>query len=541
MKRATFETIDAWFGKKFLNRDISEIAVYLSVILYTLIFSYFTVLKYDSFNAYAWDLGIFDQSLWTTAHAGRFFFSTVEQYINPTGVYFGIHFSPILFLVLPFYSLYSSPLTLLIFQSFILGLGALPLYFLAQRILNMKTTSVVFSLVYLLYPPLHGINWFDFHVQCFLPLFFFCTIYYLHKENWFQYFCFLFLSLMVAENVPITVLLIAAYCFWLYRSQLANSIRKRSIGDKRIFVAPLTATLALSWRFLAIWIQQTYFPINPTYLQLYKAVDNWSVLGLKDDPITLPIYLVLNIDKGITAFSHDFYLKLLYVLLLFGPLLFLSFRSLITGITLAWFVPALFSNYSPYYIISAHYPAYIVAFIFVGALYGLKRSVNTPRFPSLNFHTKSVLLVGFLFTVFASPLSPLMLAINNTNSFSDYYPPSITVHDKALQSIVNIVPPNASILTQNNIFPHFSNRINSYVYPVEVILDRAPSAAMDIYIDEIVQKSDFILVDNTTDLLTSTAALAKANAIGTYSLYAYVDGISLLKKDFQGDPVFYEP
>ena len=542
MKRPTFRSLNEWLSRKTLRRDRSEIAVYLSVLCYTLIFSYFTILKYNSFSAYAWDLGIFDQSLWTTTHAGKFFYSTVEQYINPTGVFFGIHFSPILFLVLPFYLMQSSPLTLLVFQSFILSLGAVPLYFFAKRVLNVRTTALVFSLVYLLYPPLHGINWFDFHAQSFLPLFFFCTIYFLSNENWLQYFGFVFLSLMVAENVPITVLLIAIYCFWLYRKQFVNAIRKRTITDKRIFIPILTATLALFWRFLAVWIQQTYFPINPTYSQLYTAVDNWSVLGLKNDPITLPIYLILNIGKGIEAFSYDFYLKLLYVFLLFGPLLFLSFRSLITGITLAWFVPALFSNYSPYYLISAHYPAYIIAFIFIGALYGMKRSVISPKFPSLSFHTKSLILVGFLFAVFASPLSPMTLVLSdNITSFSDYHPPSITAHDRILQTIVDIVPRDASILTQNNIFPHFSNRVNAYAYPVEVILDRAPPDAMDQYLNETIQKSNFILVDTVTDPSASTQLMAKADAVDTYGIYASADGIYLLRKDFQGDPVFHAP
>ncbi len=542
LRKTTFESIEALFSRKFLNRDISEIAIYVFVICYTLIFSYFTILKYYSFSAYAWDLGIFDQSLWTTVHAGKLFFSTVEQFISPTGIFFGTHFSPILFLILPFYAIQSSPLTLLVFQSFILGLGAVPLYFLAKRVLNVRTTAVVFSLVYLLYPPLQGITWFDFHLQSFLPLLFFCTIYYLSKENWYQYFFCLFLSLMIAENVSVIVLFIAAYCFWLYRKQLVNFIRKRARTDKRIFIAPLTVVMALSWWFLAVWIQETYFPINSAYLHLYKAVDNWSILGIQNDPATLPLYLILNVGKGIEAFSYDFYLKLLYVFLLFGPLLFMSFRSLLSGITLSWLVPAFFSNYSPYYMLGTHYPAYVIAFIFVGALYGMKKNITSPRFPSLSFHTKSLLLSGFLFAVFVSPLSPMMLVLNdNLPGFSDYYPPSITAHDKTLQTIVDIVPRNVSILTQNNIFPHFSNRVNAYAYPVPVILERAPPDAINKYINETIQNSDFILVDTITDPLASSAVIERANDLGIYGIYASADGIYLLKKDFQGDPVFHVP
>jgi uncharacterized membrane protein len=541
-ERTAFVKVDEWFSKKVFNRDISEIIVCLSFVCYALVFSYFTILKFNTFNAYAWDLGIFSQSLWTTVHAGEFFYSTPELFINPSGVFFGIHFSPILFTVLPFYSLHSSPLTLLVFQSFILGMGAIPLYFFAKRVLNVRTTAVAFSLAYLLYPPLHGVNWFDFHVQSFLPLFFFCTIYFLSKEKWSLYFMFLFLSLTVAENVPILIIFLGAYCFWVYRRQLYDAVRKRISSDKRIFIPPLTILTALFWRFLAIWIQQTYFPINPEYSQLYSAVDNWSVLGIQDDPITLPIYLILNMGKGIEAISYDFYFKLFYIFLLFGPLLFLSFRSLITGITLAWLVPAILSNYTPYYIIGVHFPAYVIAFIFLGAVYGAKKSVHSNRFPNLRFLTKSLVLVSLVFAIFVSPLSPVMLAFqDNTHFFASYYPPNIITHDRLLHTIVDIVPRDASILTQNNIFPHFSSRVNAYAYPVPVILDRAPHDAMDQYLNEIILKSDFILVDTITDPSTSAAVIERVDVIGIYGVFAYADGIYLLKKDFQGDPVFHVP
>jgi uncharacterized membrane protein len=135
-----------------------------------------------------------------------------------------------------------------------------------------------------------------------------------------------------------------------------------------------------------------------------------------------------------------------------------------------------------------------------------------------------------------------MTVLNNSTSyFSDYYPPSITQHDRMLQTIVDIVPQNASILTQNNIFPHFSSRLNAYVYPVSAYSANAPPDEMDKYLKDIIQKSEFILVDGVTDPATSAAVIEKANAVGAYRTYASADGIYLLKKDYQGDPVFYVP
>ncbi|MEX2752111.1 MAG: DUF2079 domain-containing protein, partial [Candidatus Freyarchaeota archaeon] len=83
-----------------------------ALVVYTLVFSYFTVLKYYTFDTFAGDLGIFEQSLWSTLQYGFFLYNTPEL-----GVHFKTHFDPILLLFLPFYSVYPSPLTLLVLQS----------------------------------------------------------------------------------------------------------------------------------------------------------------------------------------------------------------------------------------------------------------------------------------------------------------------------------------------------------------------------------------------------------------------------------------
>jgi uncharacterized membrane protein len=517
VEQGDFESVGAWFNSQFFRRDASEIIVYLSVVCYTLIFAYFTILKYNAFSAYAWDLGIFNQSLWTTLHSGKFFFSTVEQFIVPSGVFFGTHFSPILYMVLPFYALTSTPQALLVIQSSILALGAVPLYFFAKNSLNNKVLAAVFSLAYLLYPALQGANWFDFHVQAFLPLFFFCTMYFFATEKWPSYFLFVFLSLAVAENVPITVVFIGLYGFWRFRTRIINSLKTRRLEDAGFLVPILTIAIAVAWLFFAGWIRQANWPFSSDYLQLYKAVDHWSVLGITDDPNRLPVYVIINPGRAVAAFAYDLPLKGLYLFLLFGPLLFLSFASSITAISLAWLVPALFSNYTPYYTIGDHFPTYPIAFIFLGAVEGLRRisllaglpddqsdrlrrlrlslSELIPRTKTLlvirqrfsllvrkvshfvrdlSRRPVRLLVVGFVFALTVGPLSPVITFVpyvrNNFPQFADYHLPATTsderTHSALLQTISDMVPSNASILSQNSIFVHFSSRANAYVYPL---------------------------------------------------------------------------
>ncbi|MBS7251787.1 MAG: DUF2079 domain-containing protein, partial [Candidatus Freyarchaeota archaeon] len=125
--------------------------LYLFVAMYTVAFSYFTVVKHFAFQTYAGDLGIFEQSLWSTLKYGLFFYNTPEL-----SVHFAYHFDPILYLLLPVYSIYPSPLTLLVLQSFFLSLGAIPIFWLAREEMGNDRSGLVFATLYLLYPPLQG-------------------------------------------------------------------------------------------------------------------------------------------------------------------------------------------------------------------------------------------------------------------------------------------------------------------------------------------------------------------------------------------------
>jgi len=548
-KAFSVEGFEKLFSLKVLKHDLSEILVCILIIMYTVIFSYYTTFKYNAFKAYAWDLGIFNQALWTTLHDGKLFYYTAELFVNPSGSFFGSHFSPILFLVLPVYSLCPRPETLLVFQSLILALGALPLYYFTRETLDHRTGAVVYVLAYLIYTPLHGVNWFDFHVQAFLPVLFFSVMYFLRRArksnsrvDWILYFVFILLSLTVAENVPLVVVFIGLSCFWLYRRQLIQTVREKNLSNKRVLVPIITITIAVLWFLLATWIQRTYFPIDPEYSRFYKAVDNWSVLGIQDDPIKIPLYAILHPSKALNALAYDAYFKLVYIILLFGPLQFLSFKSSKTIITFVWLVPVLLSNYSPYYLIGSQFPAYIIAFIFLAAVEAVRGKNKKFNVAKITSNIKNILILGVLFLIFTSPVSPLLTTIHSiVPFFSDYRSPIITEHELILKTIVNYVPANASVLTQNNIFPHFSSRSNAYVYPIGLALDRAPPDKMNLYLNNLMQNSEYTLVDDVTDSATASLVIDRIENNQSHGLYAFADGIYLFKRGYQGLPVFYIP
>src|SRR5437879_2663091 len=94
---------------------------------------------------YAWDLGVYDQSMYSTVHYGRLFFSTVEwpytMSVVPAGTQLAVHFSPVLFLLLPIYAVFPSPVTLLVLKTIAVALGAFPVYLMGRRRFSNPWTS----------------------------------------------------------------------------------------------------------------------------------------------------------------------------------------------------------------------------------------------------------------------------------------------------------------------------------------------------------------------------------------------------------------
>lgn len=530
VKEINAEKLESLLSSKKAGRDTSELTIYLMILVYTAIFSYFTLLKHYAFRSYAWDLGINNQALWTTLNSGKLFYYTPELFFNSSGSYFGLHFSPILFLLLPVYAIYQSPENLLVFQSFIVALGTLPLYWFARDTLNSKLVAVGFSLAYLLYPPLQGANWFDFHVQAFLPLFFFSAMYYMKKEKWTKYFLFIVLALSIAENVSLVVLFFGLYGVLKYRSLLLKSLGQKKLADKKALVPLVTIAVALVWILIARWIQNTFFPINPDYYSFYRAVDYWSVLGIKGDPITMPLYILFDPLKALQALTYDAYLKLLFFILIFGALLFLPFKSSILLATLPVFGPAFLSNHQAFYVVGAHYPLYYIPFLFLAAVEGMKNGSHNVAVAKIRIRIKNMLILVAVFSLFASPLSPLLLTSDTmVPHFSEYTLPTIGEHEVALHRIIALVPPNASVLTQNNIFPHFSSRPNAYVYPLPQVFEYAPKETNE-YVNQLISKSDYILVDMRYDAYTANLIQNKMQIFyKNFTLVRSEDGIFLYR------------
>ena len=504
-----------------------------AIVIYGTIFSYFTTLKHYRFSSYAWDLGTFDQAFYTTLFHGRLFYYTPELLVNISGSFFAVHFSPILFLFLPFYAIHPSSVTLLILKSFILALGALPLYMLCKEALKNKRASFIIALSYLLYPGVQASNWFDFQPQALLPLLIFSSAYFLLKKQWKLYFTATFLALMVEEHISLIILVIALYN--LYKSglrRLPRSIKQLKINKQ----VALTLTIAFSviW-FVTARTAMSRFPIEPEFLAEYRALNNFKVLGIEGDPLSLPLHVLQHPELAFQALLYDYPVKFLYIILLFGPLLFIPLRSRLSIIIFALITPFLLSNFKAYYTIGGHYPLYILPLVFLAGVEVLSKRVRmTDWMPTL----KNMLVVTLIFIVSTSPISPLAEAFSNQGFF--WYPSLRPLDERVeyMHEMLGMVPHNASVLTQNHVFPHVSNRLNAYVIPIARWTSSMSPLVRD-YLKQLVDKSDYVFLDlRYSGGPASLFVLSELTNGTSHAVYAFSGKTILFKKGSTSTPIF---
>lgn len=502
-----------------------ETILVASVLVYAAVFSHFTYLKHYTFSSFAWDLGVFNQVLHNTAFEGKPFYYTPDLYFNGSGSYLVMHFSPILFALLPIYYILPGIITLLRIKALLLASAAIPLYLLSNKLLNDRKISLYIALTYLLYPGLQGANWFDFQQQAFLPPLLFTALYFFVEERWVGYAITLALTLMTLE-LSFAIVIVSLLCLLVYVRPRELLGELRQFQPNRVHVAILTTLFGTVYYTIVRGFMAGY-PINPLFRQQYLASSVFNVIQYNGNTMLLPIYVVTHLGDVIQALSYDSVLKLLYVVFLFGPLLFLPLTSRSMAPILLLLAPFLLSNYQAYYMIGSHYPLYLIAPIFIALIMVYKHNFEGER----HRLARNMLLVTVFFSAILSPLSPVSSVINARDPIL-WYPPPPAINDRvnALHLLIGEVPESVSILTQNHIFPHFSDRLNAYVIP-ELTNSPDQEAYLKNYIDELVARSDYILLDLRTYDAATAYVFDKALREGSgHKMAQYEDSAVLITR-----------
>ena len=236
----------------------SKKLLWFCIALYVIVFSAICFWKYSNFMYGGLDLAIINNVFWNIAH-GNGFWSSIQGHS-----YLGDHFTPILFLILPIYYLWQSPEILLILQSLFLGLAAWPIYKISEIKLG-KNLAFWIALLWLINPLVHNINLYEFHFVSFLPFFFLMAFYFYLKKTSLPFFIFIFLSLLIREDISFIVLALAVIIL------ISNLKNKFLIFNSCSLIFITAGWLIISSRIIAHFSPSNFSPFFYYYSWLGNA------------------------------------------------------------------------------------------------------------------------------------------------------------------------------------------------------------------------------------------------------------------------------
>lgn len=470
----------------YVKQDRYLAIIVIAIVAYIVFFSYYTIMKHYAFQTTMFDLGIYDHMFWKLVRYG-------QPARTPTGL---IHNSLMLYIIVIFYAIFPSPITLLALQSIIIPLSAIPLYFLANKLLNSVKLATIVSALFLLYPPLHGLSQYDFHVEMFLPPLLFLSLYYLHTENWRTYMVTNVAILFVMEYASFLVAMMGIYQIIIYRKDLKVSSKHGSMFGVT-FSMPKGASVGVIVVILAL-------------VSLGLNVLAFNMCAAQSPFLGQQVFDVQNLGILLS-------MKLSYFGKLFGPLAFMPLLSPASLImTIPWLVKTAFTTEPEYLKIVNHYSAFATPFIFLGLVSTFRKIRSRKKL------TVAVALVALSTAFFIIATDPI-----SANPW-----PQINEREQLLNRLVQTIPADAAVLTQNNIAPHFTRREKVFMWPVGAS-DYGPKNYEEV---------EYILIDTSMhpnypatiqgdDLYNATwIAVQQLLATGKYETLFEKDEIMLYKR-----------
>ncbi|MEM2341456.1 MAG: DUF2079 domain-containing protein [Candidatus Bathyarchaeia archaeon] len=520
--------------------------------------SFIAVHRYLSYQS-SWDLGVFTQIFEGLLKLG-FMYDTMDFFKNPSGNYLGVHFSPFIIILTPFYYVMPTPATLLITQVLFYSAGVVPLYLMAKKWFD-EISSILISLAYLIHPGSLYLLLYDFHEISLFPTLFIFTMYFYFTKQYLLFLLLLILSCMVNEFTPILMLFFSLYLFifnvketqkrelWGMLKKLGalkefRDLKKGIINKVRSDKFPLLAIL------VSVIMIAVSFYIEHLFNPIWRPQRGWIVLGSSLEEILLN--LVTRPDLVLKSLTADAKLKLINLIYLFGPYLLLPFFSGFFLLVLApWMIATLLSLW-PICTIYLQYHAMNMPLLIIATIIGIRRLSST-----LGIKPRKIIAFVFLVTlIFTSLIGPLGLipAPYGYSSREQIFGYRIDLTRKTRHDIydlfIDLIPADSVVLTQVRFYSHLSDK-------TPYVLLYIPPENWDFY-DLIPFKEKltpkYILLDfseesfkigfsfkwkDGAERYVSSISSAEKILDDEWGVLAEFDSIVLYKRGFKGSPLLY--
>jgi uncharacterized membrane protein len=398
-------------------------------VVYAVVLTLLGADRYATYHSGA-DLGEFVQTI-ATPFTG--FGDTPEG-----GSHFLHHFSPLLYLFSPVLLLTHSPIALIALQAIAGALVAPPIYLIVRK-RAPEPLALLAAFVALLYPPMVGVTFTDFHENGFAPATIAWLAWAIDTRRWGWAALLVAIGLAIKED--------EALMFAVLGTAFAIGAKRR--GDIALFRFATGTALA------GVVTLGLYFAV---VRPLAGGHDTWFALTY--------ITNAAAHQDGLDAVLG----RLSFLLEAFVPLCFVPFFGWRVLIAVPGLIEVLSSRWSITYTMGQHYAGVwvgevLVAYALAIAAFARERS---PRFATRLAVASLVICV-------------LNLSLASPTHWRHYLAP-VDAHDRVLDSFVASLPPDAVVGTHDEIYSHLGfdpNARNEWASQPQYVLvdDTYPSAA----------------------------------------------------------------
>lgn len=425
-------------NRKFLQTEkwIAEhpqvVVLFCLVFLYIAYFTIASFLRYDNFYTGRFDLGNMAQTVWNTSRGRIFVLTNPNATENISRLAFHADF--ILVLFAPAYQIWSNPKILLLIQTLIVGTGAFFVYLIARDVLKSKNIALVFSFVYLINPSIQRANLYDFHAVTLVTFFLLGTHYFYSKKKYFYFSLFAILAALTKEEIWLVTGLFGIFIFIFQKKRLFGSV---------VFLVSVAAFYFLIWHAIPGALGAQHF-----------ALSYYSEFG--DSPSQIIKTALLSPQKIFMTFFEVS--RLDYLNKLFLPV---GFLSVLSPFLLVFAAPDLLidllSNNVQLHQIYYQYTAPISPFIFISAIFGLRRLRRIIKIREI-FPVIFLLITSCYGAYYFGPMPGAL------ESNLDMFTKSVD-EDKQIENYISKIPRRVSVAASNNLGSHLSQRQRIYTVP----------------------------------------------------------------------------
>jgi uncharacterized membrane protein len=397
-------------------------------------FAALSALRQLAFATGRFDMGNMVQAVWSTAHGHPLRVTDVHgDQISRLAA----HVDPILVLFAPLWWIWPSANLLLAAQALAVGLGAIPVFWLARKHLHSPRAGLAFAFVYLLYPATGWLTLNEFHpVALATPLLLF-AFWFLDEDRLLPFALCAIAAAACKEEIPFVI---AGFGIWY-----AVSHRRWAVGGAIVIAG-------IAWAAVATTVIIPHFNHGQSsdFYTRYSEVGG-SPGGIVKTAFTHPGRLARALFT-----SRDLH----YVLQLGWPLAFLFVLSpLVLVAALPELAINLLSAVPTQTSIHFHYTAGLIPPLVIGAVLGAKRLGLRGLAAAA-----AVVLVALIGNYRLGPL-PVWRDVPGGQKFQTTAA-DVTTHDRIAARGLRLIPANAIVSATNSLGAHLSARSRILSFPV---------------------------------------------------------------------------